>query len=81
MEVVARREWSSDNKGGDLVLWTRRRRYRLAAYWGTPPGSHIGFWRTRAGGLRGINLRIGRRYVGPFLTILAHTRRRHDWEA
>jgi hypothetical protein len=47
---------------------------RLVANVGVPPGSHIGLWRTAADDLRGINLRLGRRYVGPCLTLLAHTR-------
>ena len=51
-----------------------RRWVRVAAYYGSPPGSHIGFWRTRAGTVHGWNLRIGKRYVGPCLTLLVHTR-------
>lgn len=62
-----------DSQGGDLVViiggW---RRFRLGAYYGPPPGSHIGLWRTP--GL-GWNLRVGKRYLGPCLTLLAHTRR------
>ena len=48
--------------------------FRLFAAYGTPPGSHIGFWRTRYGTLSGWNLRVGKRYSGPCLTLLAHTR-------
>ena len=47
---------------------------RIAAYYGSPPGSHIGFWRTRAGTVRGWNLRVGKRYIGPCLTLMIHTR-------
>lgn len=64
-----------DGWEADLRLTTRRRWYRVGAFYGTPPGSSIGLWRTRWGTLRGLNLRIGRRYVGPCLTLLAHTKR------
>jgi hypothetical protein len=47
---------------------------RFAVYYGTPPGSHIGVWRTHWGDLRGLNVRIGRRYVGPCLTAFVHTK-------
>jgi hypothetical protein len=48
-------------------LWLRG----LLAY-GNPPGSHIGVWRTSWGGLRGLNVRVGRRIVGPCVTAFVH---------
>lgn len=73
VKIETRRERNQDQRGGDVVIQTRRRWLRLAVYLGTPPGSHIGFWRTRWGGLRGWNLRVGKRYVGPCLTVFVHT--------
>jgi hypothetical protein len=58
----------------EVVILTARRRLRLLGVYGTPPGSHIGLWRTRTDDISGWNLRVGRRYVGPCLTVLAHTR-------
>ncbi len=56
-----------------------RWRFRVAGFYGSPPGSHIGVWRTKwpsgASTLHGVNLRFGRRYVGPCLTLLVHWRR------
>lgn len=78
MKIEARPKRSVEQRGGDVIIRTGRRWLRLAAYYGSPPGSHIGFWRTRgglSGSLRGWNLRIGKRYVGPCLTAFAHTRR------
>lgn len=60
--------------GGDIKVETPRRWYRLAAYFGEAPGSHMGFWRTRtgfSGGLQGWNYRIGT--LHRCLTVLAHT--------
>jgi hypothetical protein len=62
------------NRGGDLVVEWFGRWQRFALYVGSPPGSHIGFWRTRVDTMRGVNLRIGRRYTGPCLTVFVHTR-------
>ncbi|MEU8023688.1 hypothetical protein AB0B88_15885 [Micromonospora haikouensis] len=81
MNIRTRRENNTDQRGGDLRIETRRRWVRFALYYGTPPGSHIGFWRTRGrfsddSLLRGWNLRVGRRYLGPCLTLLVHTRAR-----
>ena len=64
-------EWESS-----LVFLLGRRWIRFGAFYGEPPGSHIGLWRTRVDNLRGVNLRIGKRYLGPCFTVLAHTRRR-----
>jgi hypothetical protein len=78
-EYVLPRPGSPDTLGqlgGDVVITLGRRWVRFAAYAGSPPGSHIGLWRTRWGGLRGVNLRLGRRYVGPCLTLFIHTKRR-----
>lgn len=60
-------------RDAEIVFTTRRRRLRLFAAFGTPPGSHIGLWHTNTGTVHGWNLRVGRRYVGPCLTLLAHT--------
>ncbi|MCX5066631.1 hypothetical protein OOJ91_12155 [Micromonospora lupini] len=79
MKIEARRERNDTQSGGDVVIRTGRRWLRLAAYYGTPPGSHIGFWRTRggfSGGIHGWNLRVGKRYIGPCLTAFVHTRPR-----
>lgn len=70
-------ERGTDQFGGDVRVEWPGRWVRLAAYFGTPPGSHIGLWRTRggySGALQGLNLRVGRRYVGPCLTVFVHTR-------
>jgi hypothetical protein len=48
--------------GGDIRFYGRRRWVRLAVYWGVPPGSHIGLWRTDTGTVHGWNLRIGWRH-------------------
>jgi hypothetical protein len=63
-----------EQREAGVVFTTRRRWLRLFAAYGTPPGSHIGLWRTDTGTVHGWNLRIGRRYVGPCLTLLTHTR-------
>lgn len=78
MKLSVESEWADGNKGLGVRLRSLRTGgfWRIAAYWGTPPGSHIGFWRTRYDGvLRGLNYRIGRRYVGPTLTMFMHWRR------
>lgn len=70
-------ENNDDQIGGDIQITACGRWVRFAAYLGTPPGSHIGLWRTGggySGSLQGINLRVGRRYLGPCLTVFAHTR-------
>ncbi|MFG2059681.1 hypothetical protein ACGFI9_37285 [Micromonospora sp. NPDC048930] len=74
LTVETRRERTEHQRGGDIVIRTRRRWLRLAVYYGTPPGSHIGFWRTKGHGLRGWNLRLGKRYAGPCLTAFVHTK-------
>jgi hypothetical protein len=76
LKVEANRERHVDNRGGDLVVLIGRRWIRFAAYYGTPPGSRIGLWRTRAYGLYGLNLRVGKRITGPCLTTFVHTKRR-----
>lgn len=76
MKIETRGERNADQRGGDIRIETRRRWLRLAVYYGTPPGSRIGFWRTGggfSGSLRGWNVRVGRRYVGPCLTVFVHT--------
>lgn len=60
--------------GVNVVLTTRGRWLRFAVFYGTPPGSHIGVWRTRVDDLRGVNVRVGRRITGPTLTLLVHAR-------
>jgi hypothetical protein len=73
MKIETRGERNPSQIGGDIVVTVLRRWIRFAAYYGEPPGSHIGFWRTRWGTLSGWNLRVGRRYVGPCLTVFVHT--------
>lgn len=63
------------NRGADLSIDTLGRWVRICVAIGTPPGSHIGLWRTNGYGLRGLNLRIGRRIAGPCLTVFIHTHR------
>lgn len=65
------------NRGGDLVVQALGWWVRLAVYAGSPPGSHIGVWRTRWCGLYGLNVRVGRRYIGPCVTAFIHTQRKH----
>jgi len=72
VKVHARR--LDDGWEADLVWNGPRRWARVGAFWGTPPGSHIGLWRTRMRSVHGWNYRVGRRYRGPCLTLLAHTR-------
>lgn len=70
------RKWPVDhgNRGGDITVEMLGRWVRLAIYAGSSPGSNIGFWCTRVGDFKGVNLRVGRRYIGPCVTFLAHTR-------
>lgn len=72
-------ERTPEQIGGGIRVTVGRRWIRVAVYYGSPPGSHIGFWRTRVGGLLGLNLRIGRRYLGPCLTVLVHTKTPEDY--
>ncbi|MDJ0342250.1 hypothetical protein QMK19_03490 [Streptomyces sp. H10-C2] len=51
----------------------RGRWFRVAAFYGDAPGSHMGFWRTSTGTVRGWNYRVGK--VKRCVTVLAHTRR------
>lgn len=74
VETHARR--LADGFESSIVFLFGRRWIRFGAFYGSPPGSHIGLWRTNAFGLRGLNLRVGKRYIGPCFTLLAHTRRR-----
>lgn len=74
MTIKFRREANAQQLGGDVVFSGQRRWVRFAAYYGTPPGSYIGFWRTRVDDFRGLNLRLGRRFSGPCLTMFVHTR-------
>ena len=80
MDLEWHRDWTPEQKGGGVRLNLRRRWIRVAAYYGQPPGSHIGLWRTRVDDLSGLNLRIGRRYIGPCVTALIHTRPQHHYE-
>jgi hypothetical protein len=61
-----------DHRLAEVVIETRSRWLRLVVVYGTPPGSHIGFWRTRMGDHEGLNLRIGKRFR-TCLTLMAHT--------
>lgn len=71
-------EHTDTQLGGDVRTVLFDRWWRIALFYGQPPGSHIGLWRTRVDGLEGINLRIGRRYTGPCLTLFIHTRHQRD---
>lgn len=65
-------EWFDVQKGCGLRLTLPGRWFRVAAFFGQPPGSHMGFWRTRAYGLRGWNYRVGT--FRHCLTVLLHIR-------
>ena len=65
---------AAEQRWADVRLSGPDRWVRFGVFYGTPPGSHIGLWRTRVDDLRGWNLRVGRRYAGPCLTMLAHWR-------
>ena len=58
--------------GCSLRITLPGRWFRVAAFLGEAPGSHMGFWRTRAYGLRGWNYRVGT--IGRCATVLLHTR-------
>lgn len=67
------------NRGAALVVRLFGRWVRLGVAVGSPPGSHIGFWRSRMGsGMAGWNLRVGKRYIGPCVTAWVHTRPLED---
>lgn len=72
--IAAYWEHNTSQWGGDIRIVLFDRWWRAALYFGQPPGSHIGLWRTRTDGLQGINLRVGHRYIGPCLTVFIHTR-------
>lgn len=62
MIIEIRREWHPwTNVGGDIRIGdVRRGRWvRFAVYYGQPPGSRMGIWRTRCDTLRGWNWRYG----------------------
>lgn len=64
----------SDNRELLNVRCTVRGRwFRAAVYWGSAPGTHMGFWRTDTGTLKGWNYRVGR--LDRCLTALVHTKR------
>jgi hypothetical protein len=70
LELRAQAFPGNHNVDARLVLpgW---RWFRIGVFWGTAPGSHMGFWRTRWGSLQGINYRVGT--LERNLTVLAHT--------
>lgn len=62
-----------------LALEALGRWVRAGVFYGEAPGSHMmdrhaAFWRTRAYGLYGWNLRLGW-WPGPCVTMLLHTRK------
>lgn len=81
---MARRRWAllphwqrlDDGFETELRLDSPRRWFRVGLFYGPPPGSHMGFWRTRGYGVRGWNYRVQVRPPGPgrwrCLTALAH---------
>jgi len=74
MITLEARRAVAGQRGGDLKLYLPSRWLRIAAYYDAGPRmSHIGFWRTRWGSLRGLNLRF--KWWGGYVTCLAHTRR------
>ena len=65
-------EWSDVQIGAGLRVTVPGRWFRAAAFFGQAPGSHMGFWRTRAYGLCGWNYRAGT--IRRCVTVLLHTR-------
>jgi hypothetical protein len=49
--------------------------FRLAAFLGSPPGSHMGLWRTDSYGLKGLNYRVELGGYHHCFTVLAHTKK------
>jgi hypothetical protein len=73
LTVIGRRCWLDDGFEADLRVTLKGVRWwRIGLFLGPPPGSHMGFWQTRAWGLRGWNYRWGT--FGNAITVLAHTR-------
>ena len=71
------RRGGPNQRGGDLNLRLPKRWFRVAAYFDLGPRmSHIGFWRTRWGTMRGLNLRF--KWGAGYVTCLAHTNRQWD---
>jgi hypothetical protein len=70
------RHWRRTDDGFEFAMAVDLfgRWFRLGIFYGEPPGSRIGFWRTRCDELHGWNYRIGKQYTGPCLTALLHTR-------
>lgn len=63
----------------DIVVTVPGHWLRAGAFYGPPPGSHMGWWRTRVDDLAGINYRAQVRPPSPdggwrCLTLLAHSR-------
>lgn len=72
MRIELTRDWSAFHKGGDVRLTIGKHWFRLAAYFGEAPGTHMGLWRTRTGTVTGWNYRAGT--LRRNLTVLAHKR-------
>lgn len=63
------------NRGADLVVEAFGRWVRFGVAAGSPPGSHIGFWgQWRGVDFKTANFRVGRRIIGPCVTVWVHTR-------
>jgi hypothetical protein len=73
VKIETRTESHPDQRYAEIKVTTRNRWTRFVATFGTPPGSHIGFWRTNWFSLKGWNLRVGRRYQ-TCLTLFIHTK-------
>jgi len=68
------RRGGPNQRGGDIRITTARGWVRGALYIDPPPRmSHIGLWRTRYHGLRGVNLRV--KVWRGYVTALVHARR------
>ena len=66
--------WEVELKITSPRMWPQKM-LRVGGVVGPAPGSHTGYWRTRAGTVRGHNLRIGSPYAPVCLTLFAHWRR------
>lgn len=64
-----------DGWQADAAVVVPGRWVRVGAFYGPPPGSHMGLWRTRCDDLRGLNWRVQlRNRPWRCLTLIAHTR-------
>ena len=73
MRVEWRTERSPAQAGGDVRVTVGECWVRCAVYYGQPPGSQRGVWRTGIGDLTGWNVRVGT--ARRALTVFVHVRK------